>query len=201
MKYDKRQRILKRLLAICRIPLDNARDNHRRRAMFRQIMQSIAAALSRGFSLTGGLLKGFVLLPFCLFGGGGGTSISRVDTAAIRERMAAPVSTPTDTQKSLLRDASIGWSHVNGSLGDRNMRPMPPALSRKMQLWLVGLDHRQLVALKNAGPLGVFEHAAGRKLIAGVHPVGPLKPVSVCFPPLPATVNEDETPRLVRRFA
>ena len=78
---------------------------------------------------------------------------------------------------------------------------MPPALSKKFQSWLVGLDYRQLVALKNAGPQGVLEHAAGRKLIAGVHPFGPLKPVSVRFPPSPATVDEDETPRLTRRFA
>jgi hypothetical protein len=169
--------------------------------MFRQIMKSIAAAFSRGFSLTGGLLKGFVLLPFCLFGGSGSSSIPRVDTAAMRERMAGPGPAPTNMLKSQIRDAAICWSHISGSLGDRNMRPMPSSLSKKMQSWLAGLDHRQLVALKNAGPQGVFEHAAGRKLIPGVHPVGPLKPVSVRFPPSPATVDEDESPRLVRRFA
>lgn len=169
--------------------------------MFRQIMKSIAAAFSRVFSLTGGLLIGFVLLPFRLFGGSGSLSIPRVDTAAIRERMAAPAPAPTDMLKSQARDSTIAWSYVSGSLGDRNMRPMPSALSKKMQSWLVGLNYRQLVALKNSGPQGVFEHAAGRKLIAGVHPVGPLKPVPVRFPPSPATVDEDETPWLARRFA
>jgi hypothetical protein len=81
------------------------------------------------------------------------------------------------------------------------MRPMPSALSRKMQSWLVGLDHRQLVALKNAGPQRVFEHSTGRRLIPGVLPVGPLKPVDVRFPPSPAKVDESLEPRLVRRFA
>jgi hypothetical protein len=168
--------------------------------MFRQILAAIGNALGRVCLLTGRLIKGFVFLPFSFFGGGGRPSIPQIDTAAIRQRMAAPASAPTDMLKSQVRDSTIAWSYVSGSLGDRNMRPMPSALSRKMQSWLVGLDHRQLVALKHAGPQGVFEHASGRKLIAGVHPVGPLKPVSVRFPPSPATVDESLPPRPALRY-
>jgi hypothetical protein len=169
--------------------------------MLREIMMAIASALGRVCSITGRLIKGFVMLPFSLFGGGGWPSIPKIDTATLRQRMAAPAPTPGEMQKSLLRDSAICWSFVSGSLGDRQMRPMPSALSRKMQSWLMGLDHRQLVALKNAGPQGVFEHSIGRRLVPGVLPVGPLKPVDVCFPPSTATVHESLEPRLIRRFA
>jgi len=169
--------------------------------MLRAIFVAIGNALGRVCLLTGRLIKGFVMLPFQMFGGGGRPSIPQIDTAAIRERMAAPAPTASEMQKSLFRDAAICWSHISGSLGDRNMCPMPSALSRKMQTWLVGLDHRQLVALKNAGPQGVFEHSTGRRLIAGVLPVGPLKPVEVRFPPSPAPVGDVDKPRQLRRFA
>src|ERR1700722_3684056 len=113
--------------------------------MFRQILHAIAAALSRGLSLISGLLKGFVLLPFSLFNGGDSLLLP-VDTTAIRGRMAAPGEMPDGMVKSQIRDATICWAHINGSLGDRKMRPMPPALSKKTQSWLAGLNYGQLLA-------------------------------------------------------
>lgn len=169
--------------------------------MLREIFAAIFNAMGRVCLLTGRLIKGAILFPFNLFAGGGRPSMPRIDAAAIKERASTSPAVTNDVQQSLLRDSIICWSFVSGSLGDRNMRPMPSALSRRMQSWVAGLDYAQLVAIKTAGAMAVFAHSTGNAMIAGVPAVGPLTPVSVRFPPLSATVDKSFESRLVRRFA
>jgi hypothetical protein len=124
---------------------------------------------------------------------------SAIDVAEIKNRMTGDGLTAREFVELQVRDSVIAWSWVNGSLLDYNTRQFPPTLSKKMQAWLVGMNYGQLMMLKNAGARGIFEHAIGRKMIADVLPVQPLKAVVVRYPPPPKA--EPGEPRVVRQRA
>jgi hypothetical protein len=124
---------------------------------------------------------------------------SAIDVAEIKKRMAGDGLTPRELVESQVRDSVIAWSWINGSLLDYNTRSFPPTLSKKMQAWLVGMTYGQLIMLKDAGATGIFEHATGRKMIAGVLPMQPLKPVVVRYPPPPK--SDPNEPRVIRQKA
>jgi hypothetical protein len=123
--------------------------------------------------------------------------ISAIDVAEIKKRMAGEGLKPSELVESQVRDSTIAWSWVNGSLLDRNTRSFPSTLSKKMREWLVGLGYGQLVMLKNAGAKGIFEHVDNRNMIGGVPPMQPLPPAVVRYPPPPK--SDPKEPRVIRQ--
>jgi hypothetical protein len=153
--------------------------------MLRSIFQGIAAGMRKAF----GYAFGIVTLPFRLFGGGGRRSMPGLDMDAVKQAKAAVTNSglkATDLVQSRMRDSQrdsqIAWTWVMGSLLLNKTQPFPPALSRTMKSWLQGLDHAQLVVLKNAGAKGVFEHSFGNKKLPMVPLVKPLAPVTIKYP-------------------
>jgi hypothetical protein len=124
---------------------------------------------------------------------------SAIDIAEIKKRMMGDGIKPSELVESQVRDSVIAWSWINGSLLDRNTRSFPSTLSKRMRTWLVGMNYSKLMMLKNAGATGIFEHATGRKMIAGVLPMQPLKPVVVRYPPPPK--SDPNEPRVIRQQA
>jgi hypothetical protein len=124
---------------------------------------------------------------------------SAIDAAEIKKRMTGAGLTPRELAESQFRDSVIALSWINGSLLDYNTRSFPPTLSRKMRTWLVGMNYGQLIMLNDARAKGIFEHVIGRKMIADVLPMQPLKPVVVRYPPLPK--SDPNEPRVIRQRA
>jgi hypothetical protein len=154
--------------------------------MLRAIFQGLANGLRRLF---GGVLS-FMLLPLSLFGGGSRRRPSGIDMATLKsveQTVAATAPKPADLASSSLRDyqrdAQIAWSWVATTLLTRQQMPFPSALSKTMKPWLQGLDHAQLVALRDAGASGISLHFAGKNALPGVPAVRPLSPVAIKFPP------------------
>lgn len=124
---------------------------------------------------------------------------SAIDVAEIKKRMTGDGLTPRELAESQFRDSAIAWSWINGSLLDYNTRSFPPTLSKKMRTWLVGMNYGQLIMLKDAGAKGIFEHVIGRKMIADVLHMQPLKPIVVRYPPPPKSAPDE--PRIIRQRA
>jgi len=149
------------------------------------MLRSIFQALARGLKYVGGYAFGVFMLPLSLFGGGRRSSMPGIDMAAVRAAKAEVANSglkPAELVHSQMRDSQIAWSWVMGSLLLNKTQPFPPALSRTMKSWLQGLDHAQLVALKNAGAKGIFEHSFGKTKLAAVPPVKALAPVTIKYP-------------------
>jgi hypothetical protein len=149
------------------------------------MLKAFFQALARGLSKVGGYAFGVFMLPFRLFGGGGRRSMPGLDMDAVKQAKAEVVNSGlkrAELVQSQIRDSQIAWTWIIQSLLTRTTRPFPPALSRTMQSWLQGLDHTQLVALKNAGAKGIFEHSFGKNKLALVPPVKALAPATVKYP-------------------
>ncbi len=157
--------------------------------MFREIMAAIAAgmaAVAQGLRQAWKFSVGIVTWPFTLFAGGSRLQTRNADMATVKaiEQKVAETGgmKPADLAASHLRDAQIAWSWVATSLLTRQQMPFPTALSRTMQSWLRGLDHGQLIALRDAGAKGISLHFTGKNAINTVPAVQPLAPVSIKFP-------------------
>jgi hypothetical protein len=168
------------------------------------MLRSIFAAIANGLRNAFGYAFSIFTWPFRLFMPRQHAS-AMPDLAALKERLQPTPAKPSEPAQSTLRehvrDSVVAWGWVNGCINDRQTRPLPSALSHKMQNWLQGLDYRQLVALQNAGPKGIFEHSAGKCVIAGVPPVRQLPAIDVRYPKEASAPDDEETPRLVRKFA
>jgi hypothetical protein len=162
--------------------------------MLRAIFEGLRNAMRYAF----GIGMFFITWPFRLFAPRQRAPLPSVDIAALKDRLAGPGLKPAELVQSRLRDAAVAWSHINGSMIDRQTRPFPSALSKTMCGWLQGLTFKQLNLLKEAGAMGIFQHAFGKKLITFVPALGPLTPVNVIYPPAPKVANPDG-PRLIRQ--
>jgi hypothetical protein len=165
------------------------------------MLRSIFAAIATGIKNAFGYAFFIFAWPFRLFTTPARTPMPSPPLEAIKRAAvgaASPGLKPSDVVQSTVRDSVIAWSWANGSISDRDTRPLPSALSRKMKGWLVGLNYTQLLKLKSAGPNGVLEHSAGRMLIVGVPPIGPLPAVEVRYPPPPV---DPKAPRQVKKIA
>jgi hypothetical protein len=155
-------------------------------------MRSIFSGIASIFRNLFGFAFGFLMWPFRLFSSGGGRSPGPNMTTgkATEQSMAAACASKDSVVQSTLRDsdlrrdAKIVWSWCTTSLMARQQMPFPSSLSKKMQMWLVGLDHGQLESLQKAGTVGICAHADGTKTITGVPSVKPLEPVKLKFPPI-----------------
>jgi hypothetical protein len=159
-----------------------SRRHHQQETM---MLRAFFAALARGLRKGFGYAFGLFMWPFGLFSGGGRRSMPGLDIDAIKQAKAEVENRgmkPAELVQSQMHDSQIAWSWVTGSLLLNKTQPFPRALSRAMQSWLQGLDHAQLIALRNAGPKGVFEHSFGKTKLASVPPVKAMAPVTVKYP-------------------
>jgi hypothetical protein len=164
--------------------------------MWRAIFEGLKKAL-RG-AVAGGLF--FVTLPFRLFMPRSRPPAPSLDVEAIKERLRGHGMPPAALIQSQVRDSVVAWSWINSCVLERRTKDFPSQLSKTMQGWLQGLTFKQLNLLKEAGSIGVFQHASGKKPITFVPPVQPLKAVTVIYPPAPVATNLDG-PRLIRQQA
>jgi hypothetical protein len=169
------------------------------------MMRSFFRALGAGFRNAFGFIFAIFAWPFGLFMPRQRQSLSPA-LDAMKAQLQKPAEKPSDVVQSRFRedhvkDSVIAWSFVNGCINDGKTRPVPSALSHKMREWLQGLDYSQLVALKATGPVGVFEHAAGKRLIAGVPPVKALPAIVVRYPEEVLVPDDEEVPTVLKIFA
>lgn len=157
------------------------------------MLRSIFAALRAGLRGLFGFAYGLFSWPFRLFAGGGARSSPGPNMGVVKaaEQSLATsrgkdskVAQSTLRESDLKRDAQIAWSWCTTSLMARQQMPFPSSLSKKLQTWLVGLNHRQLESLQKAGAEGICAHVAGITTITGVPSVKPLAPVALKFPPI-----------------
>jgi hypothetical protein len=163
-----------------------------------KMLRAILAALANGFRKAAGYAFGVIMLPFRLFMPSAVPARPRLDVEALKAQMRGPGVKPSELVQSHVRDSVVAWSWISGCINDRCTRTLPSQMSKRLSTWVVGLNYTQLMKLKTAGPQGVFEHASGKNVIAGVPPVGPLTPVEVRYPPAP---KDTTAPRLVRKVA
>jgi hypothetical protein len=151
--------------------------------MLRSIFQGIANAMRK--------LWGFIIplftWPFSLFGGSSRLRSTGLDIGAVKaveQKLAETGLRPAELAASQMRDAQIAWSWIATSLLTRQAQPFPRTLSKAMQSWLQGLDHDQLVTLKNAGAAGILAHSTRENSLPNVPAMKPLSPVPIKFPPI-----------------
>jgi hypothetical protein len=169
--------------------------------MMRSFFRALAAGLRNAF----GFIFAIFAWPFALFMRRPRQSLSSA-LDEMKAQLQRPAEKPSDDVQSRLReeyvkDSVVAWSFINGCINDGKTRPVPSTLSHKMREWLQGLDYSQLVALKTAGPVGVFEHVASKRVVAGVPPLRKLPAITVQYPAEVLVPETDETPAMLRSFA
>jgi hypothetical protein len=154
------------------------------------MLRGVFAGLRNSLGWLFNFFAGFISYPFSLFGGGGarspGPNMAALKTAeqSLATSCAKDSKVSTLRDSDLRRDGQIAWSTITAALLTRQQLLFPSALSKKMQTWLVGLNHDQLESLLNAGTVGICAHVAGTKAITGVPSVKPLAPVMLKFQPI-----------------
>jgi hypothetical protein len=163
------------------------------------MLRAIFSAIGNGMRKLFGFAFSFITWPFALFGGGARRQSAGIDMGALKaaeQTVAAPGMKPAERSESLLRDSQrdsqIAWSWIATSMLTRQAMPFPTALSKTMKSWLQGLDHDQLVALRDAGAKCICEHFTGKNMVASVPRVQPLAPVAIKFPRIAVRKSDDE---------